>query len=127
MKRFRGESGAAAVEFALIATFLLIPLVVGIMEFSRAYNNQISLTSAAREGVRVMAIKNSAAEAKTATLEAAPSLDPVLTDSEITVEPTDCTSGGRATVTIKYRMDFISGWFGTGIDLEGKGVMRCNG
>ncbi len=51
------ERGAVAVEFALLAP-VLIMLLLGIMEFGRAYNVQITLSSAAREGVRVMAIGN---------------------------------------------------------------------
>ena len=51
------ERGAVAVEFALLAP-VLVMLLLGIMEFGRAYNTQISLSSAAREGVRVMAISN---------------------------------------------------------------------
>ncbi|HKU29947.1 MAG TPA: TadE/TadG family type IV pilus assembly protein, partial [Arthrobacter sp.] len=41
------ERGAAAVEFALVAPILVL-LVLGIMEFGRAYNAQVSLTNAAR-------------------------------------------------------------------------------
>ncbi len=49
MRRFRSESGAAAVEFALVVPILLL-LVLGIIEFGRAYNIQNSLSAAAREG-----------------------------------------------------------------------------
>ncbi len=49
------ERGAVAVEFALLAP-VLVMLLLGIMEFGRAYNAQVTLSSAAREGVRVMAI-----------------------------------------------------------------------
>ena len=49
------ERGAVAVEFAILAP-VLVMLLLGIMEFSRAYNAQASLSAAAREGVRVMAI-----------------------------------------------------------------------
>ena len=49
------ESGAALVEFAIIAPLLLL-LVFGIIEFGRAYNAQNSLTHAAREGAREYAI-----------------------------------------------------------------------
>jgi len=56
MSRLRNpERGAAAVEFALILPVLIL-LIVGMLEFSRAYNAQLSLTNAAREGARVMAV-----------------------------------------------------------------------
>ncbi|HKY99439.1 MAG TPA: TadE family protein [Gemmatimonadaceae bacterium] len=51
--RFRkNESGAAMVEFALVFTFLLLPLIIGIMEFGRANWIKSAVTSAAREGTR---------------------------------------------------------------------------
>ena len=64
------ERGAVAVEFALLAP-VLVMLLLGIMEFGRAYNAQISLSSAAREGVRVMAIGNNPTAARTAAKNAA--------------------------------------------------------
>ncbi len=39
----RGERGAAAVEFALVLP-LLVALVLGIVDFGRAYNQQVSKT-----------------------------------------------------------------------------------
>ena len=49
------EQGAAAVEMALILPVLLI-VVFGIIDFGSLFNAQISLTQAAREGVRLGAI-----------------------------------------------------------------------
>ena len=129
MRQERGERGAAVVEFALVVPLLLL-LVLGIAEFGRAYNVQTTLSGAARQGVRVMALQNSASAARTATKAAAPSLN--LTDAQISVAPTTCATTGTtppptATVTITYPMSFISKFFGTSITLTGKGVMRCNG
>ncbi len=67
------ERGAVAVEFALLAP-VLVMLLLGIMEFGRAYNAQVTLSSAAREGVRVMAIGNNATAARTAAKNAATGL-----------------------------------------------------
>ena len=50
------------VEFALIVPILLI-LLFGIIEFGRAYNTQIALQGAAREGARALALGNSATDA----------------------------------------------------------------
>jgi Flp pilus assembly protein TadG len=51
-RRFRnGESGQALVEFALVLPLVLI-LVLGIMDFARAWNLHQVLTDAAREGAR---------------------------------------------------------------------------
>jgi Flp pilus assembly protein TadG len=58
---WRGESGAAAVEFALVSVVLLM-LVFGIIEFGRTYGQYQVLTGAAREGARVAAVRGTAAE-----------------------------------------------------------------
>src|SRR5680860_1890223 len=108
MKCFRkacGERGAAAVEFALILPVLLL-LVLGIIEFSRLYNVQISLSNAAREGARTMALHNDPAEARTAAIDAAPSVtNPELTTGDVDVTPSDCATGSTVTVTIDYEAD----------------------
>jgi Flp pilus assembly protein TadG len=120
----RNEVGAAAVEFALIVPMLLL-LVFGIAEFGRAYNIQVSLSAAAREGARVMAIEDDAVAARAATLAAAPSLQATNTNVEVT--PLSCAPGSNATVNATYSFDFVTGLFGAGIELNGRGVMRCNG
>jgi Flp pilus assembly protein TadG len=119
------ERGAVAVEFALLAP-VLIMILLGIMEFGRAYNVQILLSSAAREGVRVMAINNSAAAARTAVKNAVTSLQPALSDSNITISPAACTSGAQVTVKITYTLSTITGIAGP-FAMEGKGVMLCGG
>jgi Flp pilus assembly protein TadG len=128
VRRRNCDRGAAAVEFALVMPVLLA-LVVGIAEFGRAYNVQTTLSGAAREGVRVMAVKNDPAAARAATKAAA---SPVtLTDSQISVSPTTCvstvTATASATVTVTYALPYITRLFGTSVTLHGKGTMRCSG
>ncbi len=126
----RTERGATAVEFALIVP-LLIVLVIGIAEFGRAFQVQGTLSAAAREGVRLMALQNDPAAARAAVRNAAASLDPGITDGQITISPASCPvlNGGSTSVrlTINYPMPYLTGFFGTGVDLTGTGVMRCNG
>jgi hypothetical protein len=50
--RKRGDDGAAAVEFALIGCFVLIPLMFGILTFGLAFAQKLALGNAAREGAR---------------------------------------------------------------------------
>ena len=119
------ERGAVAVEFALLAP-ILVMLLLGIMEFGRAYNVQVSLSSAAREGVRVMAINNNPAAARTAVKNAAPQLQPAITDANITVSPSPCTVGAQVTVTISYTLSTMTGIAGP-FPMSGKGVMLCGG
>lgn len=119
------ERGSVAVEFALLAP-VLVMLLLGIMEFGRAYNVQISLSSAAREGVRVMAIGNDATAARTAAKKAATALQPALTDANITVSPATCTTGAQVTFTITYTLATMTGIAGP-FPMQGKGVMVCGG
>ena len=60
------DRGAIIVEFALIVPILLMVLV-GIVNFGVAYNTQITLQGAAREGARALALGNSAVAAVNAS------------------------------------------------------------
>jgi Flp pilus assembly protein TadG len=51
----RADDGQAAVEFALVLPFLLI-LLIGIVEFGRAWNEHQVITDAAREAARACVI-----------------------------------------------------------------------
>ncbi|MBT8395702.1 MAG: pilus assembly protein [Gemmatimonadetes bacterium] len=51
----RGDSGQALVEFALVVPILLL-LLLGIVEFARAWNIYEVLTDAAREGARTAVV-----------------------------------------------------------------------
>ena len=111
--RARDERGASAVEFALVLPVLLL-LVVGIIEFGRGFQVSGTLSAAARDAVR----------------EVASSLDPGITDAQITITPGSCVSGtGTTTVrlTIDYELPYLTGIFGESIGLTGTGVMRCGG
>ena len=124
MSKRTQERGAAAVEFALILPVLLL-LVLGIMEFSRLYNEQISLTNAARSAARVMAISNDQGEAVAAAIDGSPSLNPPITS--VSFSPASCTPGGTMTATINYSTPLLTGWFGTSMTLTGEGAMPCGG
>lgn len=131
----KSERGAAAVEFALLAP-VLIMLLLGIMEFGRAYNAQITLSNAAREGVRVMAINNSQSSAKAATKNVASALNPGLKDEKIvftyqttpatTPIPTSCAANVQVTVTIDYSLSTMTGIAGP-FAMKGTGTMQCGG
>ena len=128
-KHLRDERGATAVEFAFILP-LLIVLILGIAEFGRAFQVSGTLSAAAREGVRIMALQNDPAAARAAVRNAATSLDPALTDAQIVISPATCPQTGGSTsvrLTINYPMPFLTDFFGSGVDLTGTGVMRCNG
>ena len=128
-KRRRRERGSAAVEFALVMPLLLI-MVLGIIEFGRAYNIQTTLSAAAREGVRTMALQNSEPAARTSTKSAAaPAVS--LSDGQISVSAACPAAGSNPSatvrVTVTYPLTFITDFFGPAPTLTGTGVMRCNG
>jgi Flp pilus assembly protein TadG len=129
-KRLREQRGASAVEFALIVP-LLIVLVLGIAEFGHAFQVQGTLSAAAREGVRAMALQNDPALARSAVRNATSTLNPAITDAQITITPASCPQTAPVSsyvrVTINYRMPFLTDFFGAGVSMTGTGVMRCNG
>jgi len=129
------ERGAVAVEFAILAP-VLIMILLGIMEFGRAYQVQTTLSNAAREGVRVMAIHNSQPAAKAAANNAAGGLNPGLKDEKVnfkyqttpatTPAPTACAPNVQVTVTIDYALTTMTGIAGP-FAMKGIGTMQCGG
>ena len=127
------DRGATAVEVALLMPILLI-LVMGIVDFGRALHAQITLTQAAREGVRVAALKQPNPAAR--TQNAATGLSGV--GVAVTACPATPTPGSDAQVNATYTFDFVTpiggfaglfggGGFGSPITLSAKGVMPCEG
>lgn len=122
------ERGAAAVEFALILPVFLL-LIIGMLEFARAYNAQISISNAAREGARVMAIHDDASLARSSAIDAAVSLNPALVDGNIAISPASCAAStdGTVEVSINYELPLMTGLFGITLPIDGVGVMLCGG
>jgi|SRR5919106_696217 Flp pilus assembly protein TadG len=119
-----GEGGAAMVEFAIVLPLILL-LILGMVEFSRAYNAQITLTQASREGARVLAITKDSTQAITATETVAGT---TLDTTQLNVTTTACNSGDPTSVTASYPFTYEIAFFGTAtITLEATGVMRCGG
>ncbi len=119
----RSERGATVVEFALILP-ILVMLVFGIVEFGRGYNAKITVTHAAREGARVLALTADASAAELAAKNAATSLDA----GSITVTSSACTPGTPASVTVQYPFTYEVPLVGGGTrTVTATGVMRCTG
>lgn len=117
------ERGAAMIEMALILPLLLL-ILMGTIEFGRAYNARITLTHATREGARELAISGDPGQAETATRNAATSLDQDL----LTVSPSECVEGGDASVSSTYPFEYSIAFFRAGtITMESTAVMRCGG
>ena len=130
MKTEKKERGAAAIELALILPLLLLVLF-GIMEFGRAYNVQVSLTQAAREGARYAAVhyQEGGLNVSGAALSAAPALDGL--GVTVTDNASSCAPGSNVNVTTSVSLPSMTGFLdGIGIfplNLSGVAVMRCGG
>jgi Flp pilus assembly protein TadG len=119
------------VEFALVVPILVL-LVMGIVDVGRAYLVQTTVSNAAREGVRVMALSNDQGKARTAARFAATALTPALTDSQVTFSALSCTPGAQVTTIVRYPTTYITPLprmlgVGNTLTLTGRGTMRCNG
>lgn len=87
-RRERSQKGAAAVEMAVVAP-LLFTLLFGIVQTGFVVNRWITVTHAAREGVRRMAVGDDATAAAASARAAAVGLNPLPTCSGTTPSPTD--------------------------------------
>jgi Flp pilus assembly protein TadG len=131
------ERGAAAVEFALVVP-LILAFLLGIIEFGNAYNTQISLTQAAREGARVMAITDNAVSARSATKSSVSLSTLTLVDGDIKIHSNsghaatdselidDCSPGYQVNLVITHQVASLTGFLGP-FSLSAYGSMRCGG
>lgn len=117
------DKGAAALEFALILPLLLM-LMMGIVEFGRAYNIVVSLQGAAREGARELALQKTASEVQTA-VKSSSGLNPASLSISTTACPTP-PAGARARVVVSRNFQFGIPFIPLGtVTLKGDASMRC--
>ena len=137
-QRRGGDRGAAAVEFALVLPFLLL-LVFGLVDFGRAYNAKVTLTHAAREGARMLAVDATVADLESA-LAGTGGRD-IAPGVAATVDPATsaCTAtSDDATVVLASDFSYLTplpglavlfggeGW-DNDVTLTARAVMRCGG
>ena len=132
------ERGAAAVEFALMFPLVLI-LLITMIELSRLWNVQATITSAAAVGARYAAVHYDPdlTPAELATLETTSEGEARKvpgffdwTSATVDVKAT-CASSGVATSEISVSPGAATEWFGSlmdaDFDLEATGAMPCTG
>ena len=109
-KTRKGEKGQNLVEFALVVPLLLL-IVVGIAEFGRAWMTRNIMTGAAREAVRMFAVKNDnvAASARAVQILSSAGLD----TARATI--TDNVFGSAVSYTIDYRFPVVIAGFIPGL------------
>lgn len=121
------DQGAAAVEMALVLPILIL-LVGGIIDFGFAFNAQVSLTHAAREGVRVEALgTGDAAETAEEAFFAPAVIDGTVSANVARTCPND--KGAQVTIDADYGFFFIQliPLIPNEMTLQGQAVMRCGG
>ena len=128
------ERGAAAVEFAMFAMFLVL-IVSGIVDLGRGLYTAIALNDAVQEGVIYAAFTDDVAGTPVTADDikarvVASTSSPQLSVDDVTVTCVDQArskqAGSRITVEVVHTLDlitpFISNWFGGTIELEREAV-----
>ncbi len=118
------EEGAAAVEFAIISTVLLL-ILFGTIEFGKAYSQYQVLQGAAREGGRLAAVREPPSTVVARVYDAAQPYAPTTTPT-VDKQCSDLTAGEP--VTVSWVQDFqisIPFWNNVTVSREIRGVFRC--
>ncbi|MGR2752123.1 TadE/TadG family type IV pilus assembly protein [Agromyces arachidis] len=119
----------AAVEFALVLPLLLL-ILFAILDLGWVFNQQLTLTQAAREGARHIAIHaNDPGEVATAEARVTS-----IAGAGVTITyPSTCSedvSDDEVTVLVEAPMNDLTGWLTAitgGVTMSGVGSMRCGG
>ncbi len=127
MGRHGADRGAAMVEFALVLPLFAL-LLCGIIDFSRAFNVQLTLSDAAAEGTRTLATGGTVATAQSAVNSLVAPL--AVSYSGTTACPNTAPPGSaRASMTVTT-VDFqpitpLIGPFFNGVTISGTAARQC--
>ncbi len=118
------EKGQSLIEFALVLPLLII-IVVGIAEFGWLFNGKITLTSAAREGARVVAILKNETIATTAVNETADLSGLTITDVDFNYISGGPYNVNKVQVIVEGSMNPLVGLFISGpVTMDAEAYMR---
>lgn len=114
------NQGQGLLEFALVLPFLLV-VVFGVFDLGRVYFSTITLTSAAREGIRYLTVNPDDVsggysgtkmvahdEARNSGINM--EMDQITPFCDHDEDPDVCDSGKPATVTVTTNYELILGW-----------------
>lgn len=138
-KRGHKERGAAAVEMAIVLPLLLL-IVFGIIDFGRLLYTKVELSSAAREGARIVAINDPSAGGLAADVQTRVDASQSLSGPVAASITSDCDTTDLATVTAQATFSWITpmgpiadmftggGSVGNSdLTISAEGTMRCGG
>jgi Flp pilus assembly protein TadG len=131
----RAEQGAASVEFALFAVFLVL-IVSGIVDLGRGMYTAIALDDAVQEGAIYAAFTDDVAgvdvtaddiKARVVASTSSPQLSVVDVSVSCVAQVRAKQSGSRVTVGVDHSVDlitpFVSDWFGGTLTLHRESVV----
>ena len=123
--------GAAVVEFAVVAPFLML-MLIGMIEFGRAMIIQQNVTTAAREACREATLPNATTSSATdVAMQFASQIPSNEIDVQFDPTPENAEAGDTITVTVDVSISAISKlgamWFGEEASLDASAAMRKEG
>jgi hypothetical protein len=130
----RDQSGVAMVEFALVLP-LLLTIVVGVMDFGKAFNYWIDQTHLANEGARWAVVNrnpSTAGDSLQQYIQNSADSSELRSGSEVCVDFPDGTSEVGDAVRMRMKIDYnwlpwfpnwLPGW-GTTTTIRGEATMR---
>lgn len=122
--RVRGQSGTAALEFALVLPIVLA-IVLALVQVGLLVRDRLLVESAVRSGARTAAIEPGDDAVRAAVLRAAPSLD----ESAVSLAVArPGIRGEPVTVTLTYvasiRVPFVAWLFPSGVSMHAQATDR---
>lgn len=146
-RSYRSNDGAAAVEFALVLSVLLL-ILLGILDFGRLLYVQQTIKAASREGARARVVTvgseteaqrdtraigvatSAAGPARAMSMTSLAAISPALTfRTSANANATTCTNDGSTTMTVRqpFRWLFVGPLIGRPLDetLTSSTTMRC--
>ena len=106
MNLSKGEQGQAIVEMALVLPLLLL-LLFGIIEMGQVGYAYVTVSNAARSGVRVATTGGTDQDIQNAVIVAAPTLSQTELTTIITPTETNRQSGQNVQVQVSYHVQLI--------------------
>lgn len=106
MKLYKGEQGQAMVELALVLPLFFL-LLFGVVEMGRVGFAYVTVSNAARSGVRVATTGGTDLDIQNAVIVAAPTLSPTELTTTITPTETNRQSGQSVQVQVSYHVHLI--------------------